>query len=121
MKNAQLPLTVSLKDMSGAHKIELFFDTFADVTAGGLKMKRVARIAADQHDIDGTEFYSHARVWTEVFSGAAHRAQTAGFSAAHGDLKNRTSRRIVGIQEVFRLGKKRGPEKFNRFAYLLAS
>ncbi len=53
-------MTVSLKDMSGAHKIELFLDTFAaaDVTAAGLKMKRVARnacIGADQHDIDGTE------------------------------------------------------------------
>src|SRR6267143_1820846 len=63
--------------------------------------------------------FNSMRVGTEVFSGAAHRAQAAGFSAAHGDLKNRTSRRIVGIQEVFRLGKKRGPEKFNRFAHLL--
>ena len=60
MKNAQPALTVSLKDMSGAHKIEFFFDTLAaaDVTAGGLKMKRVARnarIGADQHDINEAE------------------------------------------------------------------
>jgi hypothetical protein len=47
MKNAQPALAVSLKDVSSAYKIELFFDTLAaaDVTAGGLKMKRVARNA----------------------------------------------------------------------------
>ena len=60
MKNAQPALAVSLKDVASAYKIKLFFDTLAaaDVTAGGLKMKRVARnarIGADQHNINGAE------------------------------------------------------------------
>jgi hypothetical protein len=63
MKNAQPALAVSLKDVGSAYKIELFFDTLAaaDVTAGGLKMKRVARnarIGADQHNINGASFNS---------------------------------------------------------------
>ncbi|MCU1315029.1 MAG: hypothetical protein JWN63_351 [Candidatus Acidoferrum typicum] len=60
MKNAQPALAVSLKDVGSAYKIEFFFDTLAaaDVTAGGLKMKRIARnprIGADQHNINGAE------------------------------------------------------------------
>jgi len=61
VEDTQPPLTVSLKDMSGRAQDRAFSWTrfaAADVTAAGLKMKRVARhacIGADQHDIDGTE------------------------------------------------------------------
>jgi len=44
VKDVHRALGFSLKEVSGASKIELFFDPLAaDITASGLKMKRVAR------------------------------------------------------------------------------
>jgi hypothetical protein len=46
VKDVRRALGFSLKEVSGASKIELFFDPLAaDITASGLKMKRVARHA----------------------------------------------------------------------------
>jgi hypothetical protein len=124
MKDPQSALGVSVKDVSSADKIELFFDALAsaNIAAFGPKMKSVAgnsRIGTNHYDIDRAELQLHSRVRTEIFSGAAQRTQTPGFGAAHSNLKDRASRRVIRIQQIFRLSEKRGPEKLNRFAYLL--
>jgi hypothetical protein len=124
MKDPQLALGVSVKDMSGADKVEFFFDALAaaNIAAVGPKMKSVAGnscIGTNQYDVDRAQLQFHARVWTEIFSRAAQRTQAAGFGAAHGNLKNGASRRVIRVEEIFRLSEKRAPEKLNRFADLL--
>jgi hypothetical protein len=124
VKDPQLALGVSVKDVGGADKVEFFFDALAaaNIASVGPKVKSVAGnscVGTNQYDIDWAQLQFHARVWTEVFSRAAQRTQAAGFGAAHGNLKNRASRRVVRIEEIFRLSEKRGPEKLNRFADLL--
>ncbi len=113
------PLAADI-EVSGASKIELFFDPLAaDITASGLKMKRVARHACMEPVSTASRgpSFTSIRVSARKYSlQAAHRVQATGFSAPHGDLEDGTSWRIAGIH---RLSKKGGVEKLNRFAYIL--
>src|SRR5579872_909105 len=125
VRNAQFARGVAVHDVRGPHGVQFFRHAFAaHVATSGLELKCVAghaRIGAAHHNVDGAQLQLHARVRTEVFARAAHGAQPAGFTAGHGNLKNRAARRIKIVQFFFRFSEKGRPEKFNSLANVVGS
>ena len=77
--DAEFALRIPLKDVGGADEIEFFCHALAaaDIPAGGLELKSVARdarVRANEHDIDRAKLQLHTRVRLEILSRTAHGA-----------------------------------------------